>query len=161
MINKEKTLCFTGHREIRNKDADLYSNLYKILENLISQGFVYFGTGGARGFDTFAAEVVIKLKEKYRNIYLILVLPFMNQYKHEKDWSIQEIEQYYRIKEKSSKVVYIQKSYSLGCYYRRNRHLVDFSSICICYQYKNFGGTAYTTKYAREKGLKIINCIKN
>ena len=63
---------------------------------------------------------------------------------------------YKNIKKQASKVVYIQKTYSSGCYYKRNRHLVDFSSVCVCYQYKSTGGTAYTVKYAAEKGLKII-----
>ena len=43
-----------------------------------------------------------------------------------------------------------------SCYYQRDRYLVDFSSVCLCYQYKNTGGTAYTVSYAREKGRKII-----
>lgn len=156
---KDRTVCFTGHREIRAKDTALYNTLYKTLEDLILQGFLYFGTGGARGFDTLAAEVVIALKEKYPQIHLILVLPFKNQYLHEKGWSNEEIEQYHDFKEKASKVVHTQETYSSGCYYKRNRHLVDFSSVCVCYQYKNSGGTAYTTKFAKEKGLKIINCI--
>lgn len=157
---KEKTVCFTGHREIRAKDTNLYNTLYKTLENLILQGFLYFGAGGARGFDAMAAEVVLALKEKYPQIHLILVLPFKNQYKRENRWSSEEIQQYHDLKAKASKVVHTQETYSSGCYYKRNRHLVDFSSVCVCYQYQESGGTAYTTKYAREKGIKIINIIE-
>lgn len=157
---REKTVCFTGHREIKAKDLNLYSTLYNTLENLILQGFLYFGAGGARGFEAMAAEVVLALKEKYLQIHLILVLPFKDQYDNEKGWSSEEIQQYHDIKEKASKVVHTQKVYSSGCYYKRNRHLVDFSSICVCYQYKSTGGTAYTTKYAREKNLKILDIIE-
>lgn len=34
--------------------------------------------------------------------------------------------------------------------------MVDFSSVCIAYQYKATGGTAYTTRYAQNRGLRII-----
>ena len=40
---------------------------------------------------------------------------------------------------------------------KRNRHLVDNSSACICYLTKSAGGTAYTVNYARRMGLRIIN----
>lgn len=40
---------------------------------------------------------------------------------------------------------------------KRNRHLVDNSSACICYLTKPTGGTAYTVNYASEHGLMIIN----
>ena len=44
-----------------------------------------------------------------------------------------------------------------GCMYKRNRHLVDHSGICVCYLTKDSGGTAYTVRYARTHGLEIIN----
>lgn len=84
-----------------------------------------------------ASEAVLALKQKYPQIHLILVLPFQNQYEHEKSWSRREIDQYQALKQKASRVVYTQEAYSFGCYYKRNRHLVDFSSVCVCYQYKS------------------------
>ena len=41
--------------------------------------------------------------------------------------------------------------------HKRNRHLVDNSSVCVCYLAKDSGGTDYTVGYARLKGLKVIN----
>jgi len=155
MSQKAFTACFTGHREI--KDALIFEKTYKVVEDLILKGYRFFGAGGARGFDTVAAEVVLELKKKYNNIHLILVLPFDNQYTAEKGWSREEIEKYHYLKSKASKVVILENGYSRGVYYRRNEHLVNFSSVCIAYQYKNSGGTAYTTNYANKKGLQIIN----
>ena len=40
---------------------------------------------------------------------------------------------------------------------KRNRHLVDNSSVCICYLTESTGGTAYTVEYARKSGLTIVN----
>ena len=41
--------------------------------------------------------------------------------------------------------------------HKRNRHLVDNSSICICYLTENSGGTFYTVNYAKKQGLTVIN----
>ena len=155
---KEKTCCFTGHREIIDDIETLTITLYNILENLILNGYRYFGAGGARGFDNLASSIVLELKKKYPFIHLILVLPFVNQYEHESGWTTKEIELYHFLKTHASKVVHLQEHYSNGCYHRRNRHLVDHSSICIAYQYKNTGGTAYTTKYAKQNSLSVIYC---
>lgn len=148
------TVCFTGHREIKHENCE--KNLYSTIENLIKRGYRFFGAGGARGFDSLAAKTILGLKEKYPHIHLILVLPFENQYNHEKGWSAAEVEFYHYAKAKASKVVHINPTYESGIYYKRNRHLVDHSSVCVAYQYKNTGGTAYTTNYANKKGLHIL-----
>jgi len=159
MDKRAQTVCFTGHRTIRVQDFMLKNNLKQILIDLIEHGYRYFGAGGARGFDMAAADMVLSLREKYPQTELILVLPFVNQYSHETGWSEQEMERYQELKAQAQDVIHLQETYSRGCYYRRNRYLVNLSSVCVCYQYKNSGGTAYTTKYAAERGLKIINCI--
>ena len=158
---KNATLCFTGHRVIRSQDQHLEAWLMQALENLIRRGYRYFGAGGARGFDMIAAQQVIALKQQYPHIHLILALPFWNQYEKEQGWSREEIERYHWIIEKASKTVYIGQTYAPGCYYARNRHLVDHSSLCLCYQYKNNGGTHYTTEYARQKGVPVIRCLQD
>lgn len=72
---KEKTCCFTGHREIpKGMYPMLTAELERELHGLIQRGFQYFGAGGALGFDTLAAEAVLRLKEQYPDIRLILVL---------------------------------------------------------------------------------------
>lgn len=81
MIDKKcRTACFTGHREL---PAEYLPEISKRLEDtlvaLIEQGYCYFGAGGALGFDTLAAQVVLRLWERYPQIRLILVLPCLNQ----------------------------------------------------------------------------------
>ena len=50
---KEKTCCFTGHRDI---PSGAYQRIFKkteeMVESLIQKGYLYFGAGGALGFDT-------------------------------------------------------------------------------------------------------------
>ena len=54
-------------------------------------------------------------------------------------------------------MVYVSRQYTRGCMHERNRHLVDNSSVCVCYLNRESGGTAYTVDYAKKQGLEIIN----
>ncbi len=157
MNKRGQTVCFTGHRNLRTNDTAWKGKLEKTLLELIGRGYRDFMAGGARGFDMAASEMVLELREQHPHINLILVFPFVNQYTHEKGWAMQEIERYHALKEQAQDVIHLQEDYSTGCYYRRNRYMVDSSSVCICYQYKSSGGTAYTTQYAAGKGLEVIN----
>lgn len=159
MKYREKTCCFTGHREIPFlKSAAIQKRLKKTLEDLIGKGYCYFGAGGALGFDTLAAQTVLELKSKYPQIRLILVLPCLSQ---ADGWSDKDKAVYEDIKCRADKVVYTAQEYFGGCMHKRNRHLVDNSSVCVCYQVKENGGTAYTVNYAKQKGLEIINIAAN
>ncbi len=152
---KEKTCCFTGHRNIPPGDcAKIQERLEDEIIRLLGLGVQYFGTGGALGFDTMAALTVLKLKPKFPYIRLILVLPCKDQ---TKAWCEEDIKIYNRIREKADKVVYISERYHRGCMYERNRHLADHSAFCVCYLTKKSGGTAYTVDYAKKKGLNTIN----
>ncbi len=154
---RKKTACFTGHRKMEEPPAEIEKRLTQTIEGLIQAGYLYFGAGGARGFDALASETVLKLKEKYPQIHLILVLPFDEQYQKEGNWSRMEIEQYHRLKTLASKVVILAKEYSSGVYYRRNRHLVDHASVCIAYLRRQNSGTSYTVNYARLKTTEVVN----
>ncbi len=154
---REKTACFTGHRQMDEAIAEIERRLTKTVEALIQKGYLYFGAGGARGFDALASEVVLKLKVTYPQIHLILVLPFDKQYENEGNWTWAEIEQYHRLKKQASKVVVLASGYTFGAYYRRNRHLVNHSSVCVAYMTKANSGTSYTVNYAKARGLKVVN----
>lgn len=152
---KEKTVCFTGHREIPFLKAGAIKNmLKKTIEDLIERGYCYFGAGGALGFDTLAAQTVLELKSKYPQIRLILVLPCLSQADR---WSDRDKAVYEDIKNRADKVVYTAQEYFKGCMHKRNRHLVNNSSVCICYLTRKTGGTAYTVDYADKNGLQVIN----
>lgn len=152
---REKTVCFTGHRKIPLEKKDEITRwLKETLIQLINRGYLYFGAGGALGFDTLAAQVVLELKAKYPQIRLILVLPCLSQ---SDGWSDKDKAVYEDIKKRADKVVYTAQEYFRGCMHKRNRHLVDNSSICICYLTRRTGGTAYTVDYADKNGLQVIN----
>lgn len=88
------------------------------------------------------------------NIRLILVLPCRDQASR---WSESSRSEYEEIKRRANKVVYISDRYTKDCMFRRNRHLVDYSSVCLCFLERQTGGTAYTVQYAMEQGVRVIN----
>ena len=152
---KNKTVCFTGHRKIPPQQIPIIAGrLEKTIIELIEKGYLYFGAGGALGFDMLAEQIVLKLKERYPNIRLILVLPCLQQ---TKGWNENDIALYEDIKLKADKVVYTSKEYTIGCMHKRNRHLIDNSSVCVCYLTENSGGTFYTVNYAKLKNINVIN----
>lgn len=152
---RDKTCCFTGHRQLPARELDhIAATLEETISTLIARGIRYFGTGGALGFDTLAAQTVLKLRRQHPHIRLILVLPCHEQ---AKKWQANDVAEYERIRTQADKVVYTSQEYSDGCMHKRNRHLVDNSSVCVCYLAKDGGGTDYTVGYARLKGLEVIN----
>ena len=152
---KQMTCCFTGHRKLPPEHYDKIKALTRSeVVKLIDVGVRYFGTGGALGFDTLAAQIILELKKTYPDIKLILVLPCYNQTAR---WNIQDIEIYEYIKSKCDKYVYTSKDYNSHCMFKRNKHLVDNSDYCICYLSKQYGGTAQTVEYAYSQGIKVIN----
>ena len=152
---KEKTCCFTGHREIpENEHEAIQKRLESETADLIHQGVTEFRAGGALGFDTMGALAVLKLKKRFPRIKLILILPHWEQ---PDKWSEHDRTRYAVIRTQADEVIYTSWPYRGGCMYRRNRRLADGSGFCICYLTKSSGGTAYTVNYAERKGVRIIN----
>lgn len=152
---KNYTVCFSGHRKIPPGQVDtLAQRLKMIIIKLIEDGYVYFLTGGALGFDTLAAQTILALRANYPHIQLILALTCVSQ---ANKWSSMERTTYEEIKESADKVIYTSKEHTRGCMHKRNRYLVDSSSICVCYLTESTGGTAYTVSYASKKKLLVIN----
>ena len=152
---RSRTCCFTGHRQIPlEKRAEIAGRLERVIVSLYQRGIRFYGAGGALGFDCLAAQTVLRLRESYPDMKLILVLPCLTQ---TRGWRPEDIAEYERIKAQADKVVYTAQQYTKGCMHKRNRHLVDNSSVCVCYLNRESGGTAYTVRYAREHGLEVIN----
>ena len=152
---KNLCVCFTGHRVIpADKAPVIASRLYDTLKELIREGFSEFAAGGALGFDTLAAKVVLALKKEFPIIKLRLILPCLEQ---TKGWRSADVAVYEEILSRADEVIYTSDEYTAGCMHKRNRRLADESSVCVCYLTSGHGGTAYTVNYADKNGLRIIN----
>ena len=137
---------------------EIKKRISDVMDILIDNGVIYYGVGGALGFDTLAAQVVIEKRKQHPQIRLILVLPCKDQ---TKNWDVKDIERYNNIMKQANKIVFTSEYYHPGCMFKRNRHLVDNSAHCIAYLEKDSGGTAYTVNYAKEKGIKVFNLMVN
>ncbi len=153
-MTDEKICCFTGHRTLSDDPRGLASILNILLDNMITQGYTVFRAGGALGFDMLASEIVLQKKENGRNIRLELLLPCPEQAER---WSAANKARYARILRLADRIEYIADSYSPSCMHARNRRLVEGSTLCIAYCKRESGGTAYTCRYAKDKGLQVIN----
>lgn len=74
---RAQTCCFTGHRNIDPGDEQkIITRVKYILQDLMAKGVVYFGVGGAIGFDMIVAEYLIDLRERQgKKIKIISVIP--------------------------------------------------------------------------------------
>lgn len=151
----KNTCCFTGHRHLpANKIEKIVINLDREIEKLIAEGVTDFISGGAIGFDQIAASLIVAKKEMGRNIRLIFALPCKNQ---DAQWSEKQKELYNGLLGEANEIIFVSENYDPFCMKRRNRYLVEHSAYCICALLHEKSGTAQTVRFARKKGLKIIN----
>lgn len=149
-----QTACFTGHRVIPPQELPaLQAGLERALTALIAKGYRFFAAGGALGFDTLAAEAVLRMRSVHPQLRLILVLPCPEQADR---WSQADRARYAHILQQADKTVYVSERYTRACMFKRNRHLVNHSSVCITYLRRARGGTFYTAQYARERGVSLL-----
>ena len=154
---KDKTCCFTGHRNLKQySEEKIKKALETKIKELINKGIVNFECGGALGFDTVAALTVLKMKEQYSQIKLILILPCENQ---TTKWQEKDKEVYEDIKSRADEVFYVSKEYHNNCMLERNRYMVDHADYIITSWngYKH-SGTYSTINYA-NKERKTLICL--
>lgn len=164
---REKSLCFSGHRseklpQSKEKLENLKLGIRQEVDKAIEAGVNIFYFGACYGFDLLCAEVVLNRKNviKIANpqiIKLIAIVPYEEQ---AKNWNEENREIYYNTLTKCDEVVTLNTKYRQGCYYERNRYMVDRSSKMICYYDGGKGGTAYTVKYAEQNNLHIKNLFE-
>ena len=150
-----KTAIFTGHRHIDNEDMpDLLRRIDETIEGLIRQGVVFWGCGGAIGFDQMAGFAVLRLRAKYPFIKLIMVLPCHGQ---ESRWTESDKQAYKRLLDDADKVVYVSDYYYDGVMAIRNKYLTEHSGVCVAYLRRWDSGTGQTVRRAQAQGLEVIN----
>lgn len=144
--------AFTGHRQF---DGDFDGQLFeRSLENLIAYyGADTFYDGMAKGFDLFAAQKIIDLKEKY-NVKLVACIPFGGQID---TMCADDRAIYERVLEGCDDIKVLSPQYYPGCMYARNRYMVDNADVVYAYFHGGSkGGTYYTVNYAKKCGKQLI-----
>ena len=162
MDERAQTCCFTGHRPMKlpwgmNEDDPrclmLKAELAARLEGLYALGFRRFLCGMAIGCDMYFAEAVLALREDHPDVRLEAVIPFGDQPGR---WNERQRRRYNSLIDRADRVTVLQTVYTSDCMMRRNRWMVDRSSVLLaCYDGRP-GGTMNTILYAERSGLRVI-----
>lgn len=156
---KNKVCSFSGHRKLSKINIEkIIRELNNEIEKQIEDGVRTFISGGALGFDQICASLIINKKTLDNNLKLIFVLPCKNQ---DKLWNEEQKKHYKNLLNEANEIIYIQETYTNDCIKLRNKKLVEMSDVCICALENNFSGTYQTVKMANEKGIEVINILKN
>lgn len=147
----------TGHRTIRPDHLDIVKARTEIeFRRLIQkQDIRWWGCGGAIGYDTLCASILFRLRAtEFPHIKVILVAPFPG---YTSRWTDEQKATYEQMLPLYDKRVFVSQTGSREAYLKRDRHLVDNSSIVIAYKTRESGGTAYTVRYAEHQNIPVIN----
>ena len=158
-LPRELSVSFTGHRadklpwgrdEEDPRCIDFKRRLEKEIVRNYELGARYFLSGMADGVDIYAAEAVLRLSYRYKDMKLVAVFPFGSGESLRKR----------RCARRAYRVISLNESYCTGCFMQRNRFLVEHSSRLIAgFSGDAVSGTGATIRMAREAGvgLTIIN----
>ncbi len=150
-FNPARTCAVTGHRELP-KDFNK-KKLKIIFEKIIQSGYDTFLIGMALGFDTICFDILQKLK-KTKQLKIVACVPCISQsFRYNKEQKIQ----YDKMLELSDEKILISEDYTPYCMFKRNRYMVDNSSVLIAYVTRQKTGSSYTRNYAVKKQIPVID----
>lgn len=156
ICNKNITVAFTGHRDY-DRCAD--ERIYASIVQLYSQGYRCFLTGMAWGFDLAAAEQVVRLRELYHDVELIVVEPYAS---FRRLFHGADARRYDAIVAAATQRVIVGDDVGRRSYFLRNEYLVQHSSYLVAWwNGEKGGGTAYTVKRALRDGLPVDNIYRS
>ena len=161
-MDKETTCCFTGHRpsklpwgqnENDPRCVQVKQELASRLEGIYETGFRHFMCGMAIGCDMYFAEAVLALRDKHPDVTLEAVIPCGTQPDR---WAKPLRLRYTSLLDRCDSVKVLQIMYSRDCMMRRNKYMVDNSSLLLGCFMGIPGGTMNTIVYAERSGLKVV-----
>jgi len=162
LINPGNTCCFTGHRPSklpwRMNESDprcftLRDKLYDIADAVYLSGITHFICGMAQGCDMYFCEEVLRLRKRHPDITIEAAIPCETQ---ASTWPEDIRNRYFKLVGKCDMETLISCKYTPDCMIKRNKYMVENSSVLIAVFDGTFGGTMQTINYANKKGLEII-----
>jgi uncharacterized phage-like protein YoqJ len=157
------TVCFTGHRPKKfafGYDEDhldcqrIKELLREAVERSIADGYTHFISGMALGVDTWAAEIVLELRDSGTSITLEAAIPCQNQ---ERFWKEPSQKIYADILSRVDvKTLVSDYPYAPYLMIKRDKYMVDNSARLIAIYDGTAGGTQKTYDYAKKKNLDIV-----
>jgi uncharacterized phage-like protein YoqJ len=162
MDETSTTCCFTGHRisklpwggdENDPRCSALKEKLSAVTEAVYQSGVRHFICGMANGCDLYFAEAVLALRSAHPEITLEAAVPFEGQADR---WSPELRARYNVLLSSCDRYTLLQRQHTQDCMMRRNRYMVDASSVVVaCFDGKP-GGTMNTLLYAMREEKEVI-----
>ena len=145
----EKVCCVTGHRIIPVEQQERVEyELRGLIRQAIGAGCDTFVSGFADGADLIFARLVLEFQAD-RYVQLEAAIPYADRIKCSNP-------EFQALLAKCDEVHIVSEQCSPGCYYARNRFLVDRADAVIAvYDGRRTGGTYQTICYAEEVGKPI------
>ena len=162
MIDRDHSCCFTGHRpgglpwgaaESDPRCVALKDELSMRLQGIYEAGYRNFICGMALGCDMYFAEAALALRELRPEVSLEAAIPCGSQPDR---WPKSQRERYNGLIDRCDKVTVLQYGYTRDCMMRRNRYMVDRSSLLLACFDGHPGGTMNTILYAERESLRVI-----
>ena len=153
-IDITKACSFTGHRpeRLRFPESKVIPWLEAEIKRAVGEGYTTFISGMQRGVDLWAAEIVLKLRDEGANIYLVAASAFRSM---EQQWDLSWRKCYKKVLQEADETVYVSDTPGRAAFFKRNRYMVDRSSLVIAIYSGGGGGTKETIRYAEEKGVEV------
>lgn len=155
-FDRTVSAAFTGHRFYDFSQREfIQERLTSAISEAYDHGIRNFISGFALGIDLMAAQLVQSLKCNLPGISLTAAIPFAGQAER---YNIYDKRVYGRLLELADKVIVLSDCYYPRCFLDRDEFMVENASYLIAYyDGREKGGTYYTIKKARARGIPIIN----
>lgn len=155
-FDRTVSAAFTGHRFYDFSQREfIQERLTSAISEAYDHGIRNFISGFALGIDLIAAQLVQSLKCNLPGISLTAAIPFEGQAER---YNIYDKRVYGRLLELADKVIVLSDCYYPRCFLDRDEFMVENASYLIAYyDGREKGGTYYTVKKARARGIPIIN----
>ena len=155
-----RAVCFTGHRPEKfpfDTTNELYlkmfrSLLYMHICDAVRDGYDTFYCGMQRGMDIWAGQQVLAVKRIQPSVRLICVSPYEREINSRRG---KEYADYVELRDNCDEFIPLRRDYAQGCFFDRNRYMVDRSGYIIGAISDPKSGTAQTLAYAERNGLKV------
>ena len=155
-FDRTVSAAFTGHRFYDFSQREfIQERLTSAISEAYDHGIRNFISGFALGIDLMAAQLEQSLKCNLLGISLTAAIPFEGQAER---YNIYDKRVYGRLLELADKVIVLSDCYYPRCFLDRDEFMVENASYLIAYyDGREKGGTYYTVKKARARGIPIIN----
>lgn len=163
MRPRQESCCFTGHRpgklpwrydESDPRCEELKRRITDAVEAAHAEGYRHFLCGMAQGCDLYFCECVLALRERCPEVTVEAAIPCPTQ---ADTWPEPQRERYRRLVAACDFETMVSARYTPSCMQRRDRYMVDHSSLLIAAFDGTPGGTRYTMEYAMRRGISVVD----